>query len=323
MGMPARPMTLFYEFDLDENGELYRTVDIGESVSLVSRKAYRQGCEWAVAGIRLESSQPCNVEVSVLPQTWVCAQAWKTAFRAWRKMQRLAVQNTERDEVAAKYQDFKIGFDKYQLNSVLTGYAPNLIPLGYATPGGGAAHREWGFSEFNFPDDSELAGSDRLLHMIGDDDPSSGGSLGLIHNYANLRARPQNADPNVPEAGAESAFNWLFDFGGDSESTIQDFIAQNNAPPYLNGVDSSEEEFYPGGKNITPGAYNWMIASTNIYNSGAGGAANGFIPGFTAYCGLIRLVFTGIANTQDIKMFIDLMPGPHDGYMARPMQEVN
>tara|TARA_Y100000591_G_C21835375_1_gene702141 strand:- start:1515 stop:2465 length:951 start_codon:yes stop_codon:yes gene_type:complete len=316
-------MTLFYEFDLDENGELRRTIDIAESVSLVARKAYRQGCEWAIAGIRFESSQGFNVELSTLPQTWVTAQTWKTAFRAWRKMQRLAIQATESDEVAAKYQDFKVGYDKYHLNSALTGYAPNLIPRGYSTPGGAVATREWQFSEFDFPQDSELPGSSRLLHMVGDDDGATNGSIGLIHNYANLRARPQSADPNIPEGGVESAFNWLFDYGGDNEPTIADFIGQNNAAPYINGVDPTEEEYYPGGKNICGDAYSWMIASTNIYHSGAGGGSNGFIPGFTAYCGLIRLNCIGQANTQNIKMFIDLMPGPHDGYMARPMQEVN
>jgi hypothetical protein len=315
-------MSIKYELSLLAGTDLYRTVDLSECVSIISRKAYRQGLEWGVAGIRFNSNSSFNVNVATLPLGWQTANAWKQAFRTWRRMQRDAVENQESDAVSAKYLDFKIGFDQLQLDAADPNYAPNLLPFGTAPPAGDAG-REWVFSELNFPEDSHMyANQSLLLHMIGDDHGVAGGSVGIIHNYASGRVRPQTFDPNIPESGARNAFDYVFDYGGEASDTLTDLAEQNNVPPYYNGLDLTEEEYYPGGKNYRPDWYSWSISETSVYNSAGGTSSNGFIPGFTALCGLIRFHFLANANTT-VKMWIDLMPGPHDGYMARPMQEVN
>lgn len=317
--MPARPMTIFYEVDLNETGEFRGTIDVSQSVSMIARKKYRQGLEWAIAGIRVNSPQAVKMTVSVLPQTWSCAQAWKTSFRAWRKMRRNAEAGMTVDNEAA-YADFKVFFDDKHVDPLAVGGAPNLIPYG-TTPAAPDATYEWLGSEFTWPDDSDMVGATRLAHMIGDD--HSNVSFGMIHNYANLRARPQEEDPNIPDAGRGSVFTSLFDYGGDADPVLGDIASENDKPPYYIGVDQSTEEYYPGGKNYRPSYFDWNIGVTNIYNSGAGSNSNGFMPGFTAYCGLIRVVLEGSPAGDNIGLYLDLMPGPHDGYMARPMQEVN
>lgn len=312
-------MTLMYEINLNAEGLFYATIDLSQSVSMISRKRYRQGLEWAVSGIRVNSPQGCQLRVATLPQTWSCSQAWKTSFRAWRKM-RANAEAGMTTENEAKYADFKIFFDANHADGGLPQTAPNLVPVGVAPAAPGAVY-DWESSEFTWPDDSDMAGATRRAHMIGDD--HSNISFGMIHNYADLRRRPQVDDPNIPELGTGSVLTSLFDYGGDADAILADISLENNDPPYYVGADPSEEEYYPGGKNYRAGWSDWQISATNIYNSGAGASGNGFVPGFTAYCGLIRIKFEGPASLQDVQFWVDLIPGPHDGYMARPMQEVN
>lgn len=321
MPQPARPMTIYFEVDLNESGEAFRTIDISQCVSMLSRKRYRQGLEWAVSGIRVNSPQAIGITVATLPQTWSCAQAWKTGFRAWRKMNAEAERDMTVDN-EARYMDYKIFFDKNHSDSGEPQWAPNLLPYG-ASPAAPAAVYDWNYSEYHWPDDSDMAGATRLVHMIGDDQGAV--SIGLIHNYANLRARPMVDDPNVPELGSGSVFTSLFDDGGDSDAVLVDISQMNDDPPYYTGIDPTEEEYYPGGKNYRNDWYSWQISVTNVYNSGSGNSGNGFIPGFTAYAGLVRLyLYSGAGSVvQNIGLYLDLLPGPHDGYMARPMQEVN
>lgn len=319
MSMPARPMTVRYKIN-NVSGYEYYTIDLSESVSLISRKAYRQGLEWAVSGIRISSTSSLTFDVATLPQTYATAEAWRSAYETWRKMQKEARAAGDPNAIRAKYSDFKVAFDDKQIDSAEAQYAPNLVP--YPVSAFGAdARREWQFSEYNFPDDSDMfPGKSLLVHMIGDDKANL--SIGAIHNWASGRVRPNMEDPNVPETGIHNAFDHVFDYGGESSATLSDLVQKNDVPPYWNGEDSTEEEYYPGGANYRHDWEHNLIAMTNVYNSGSGANANGFVPGFTAYCGLIRIALFAV-ETATVDLFIDLMPGPHDGYMARPMQEVN
>ena len=179
-------------------------------------------------------------------------------------MQREAIEDQETQTIAARYRDFKVAFDRNQLDSALGEYAPNLLPSGTA-PSASDAPREWVFSEFNFPEDSgKYPNTSLLCHMIGDD--ATGLSIGAIHNYASGRVRPQTEDPNIPESGLQNAFDYVFDYGGEAGDSIIDMTTQNDAPPYYNGVDKSEQEYYPGGKNYRPGWNDWSIATTSVYS---------------------------------------------------------
>ncbi len=319
-------MTIKFEEILDSGTDaLYYTIDVSHCASLVSRKFFRQGLEWAIAGIRMSSEQAVKVTIATLPPTWVTANAWRASFDAWSKMNKLAMENAE-DSIISRYHDFKVYFDQANYDNSHPQYAPWLLPE-INLPAAIDADSDWEKSTLHFPEDSEYPDADMTIHMIGDDDPTLPlGSLSAIHGYANARARPVGElnDPNVPELGTESWLNSLFDFGEINNEIISDITLDNNSPPYPVGNDSTEQEYYPGGKNYMNTWNYWTISDTNVYNSGAGNSANGFIPGFTAQCGLIRIkIAKAIEQQFNFTMYLDLLPGEHRGYMARPMQEVN
>jgi hypothetical protein len=95
------------------------------------------------------------------------------------------------------------------------------------------------------------------MFMLGPNKFSgTGQGLGVIHNYALSRARPQDEDPNMPvdDNGAlgGSYLKLMFDFGGGSlQSVVADIVGANNEPPYPVGMNldtagQPTEEFYPG-----------------------------------------------------------------------------
>jgi len=61
-----------------------KTIDLSQCASLVNRRFYRQGLNWAVAGFTLHSTAGTgSISISRLPQTWVTSQAWEKTMRIW------------------------------------------------------------------------------------------------------------------------------------------------------------------------------------------------------------------------------------------------
>ena len=112
-------------------------VDLSQVASLMNRRFYRQGINWAVAGMKVltPSGTTGGVTISKLPNTWVLSNAWEKSFRTWSKMNNEAMSETE--SIRPKFLDFKVYADDvhHQL-----GYAANLLPLSAA---GIAAPGEW------------------------------------------------------------------------------------------------------------------------------------------------------------------------------------
>jgi hypothetical protein len=91
--------------------------------------------------------------------------------------------------IAAKYRDFKIGYDKDHT------FANNLLPLGYGISAATGAYA-WDFSEIQIPNDPNPGDTTAYpLFLLG---PASAGKKGLVHGYAMSRQRPHQIDPNVP-----------------------------------------------------------------------------------------------------------------------------
>lgn len=317
--MPAVPLTMRFQLQVANSDTEYHTIDLSQCVSIMSRRFFRQGLEWAVAGMRIQSNQACAIDVATLPSNWSCANAWVACYESWRQLNRDA-QETAPGTRAARYSDFKIFMDEDHIG---TGFqpAPNLLPYQALSPGAADTVYEWDYTEINFPEDSDYAGAKRMMHMLGDDGAQS---LGMIHGYADSRSRPVQEDPNVPEGGGKSWLTALFDTGDNYDPTLSDLSLDNSAPPYYVGLDTTEEEYYPGGKNFQHHWTNWLVSKNQVYNSAAGTLCNGFVPGFVAPCGLVRLQVTNNSLTNnDISIFLDLVPGQSHGYMTRPMLEMN
>jgi len=330
-------MVLYFEESIESEN---RTIDLSQCASIVNRRFYRQGLEWAVAGIRFTSSAPITVTACTLPQTWVTANAWTKAFSIWKKW-RSETTLEDNPSLRAKYSDFKVYMDQEQIPGNATGVtAANWLPHGFLSNETNAYMYDWDYSELQAPYVDPATGlvadggKNWALFMVGDDDPAANptigvdASKGIISGYADTRARAHANDPNVPTTSAND--KWMIDLFDDGHVQSQAELLienENEDTPYVVGrvedlaTGNPTQEYYPGGGRNANLISTHAVGATSIYaSSGVVSEGNGFIPGFTAPCGLVRLRFNGSGY---IRMWIDLVPGNHRGYMARPMGEMN
>ncbi len=174
-------------------------LDIGQCLSTINRRSYRQAMNYAVASIEAFSVSGCRVGVSIIPTTWVADNATTKAFETW-KDQRAEVLR-DQPSLKAKWSDFKIYMDS--AHSQL-GVISNLTPV----DGNGNSYLlgEWDASQFvlPLPGAAQAAAGDAhetVFHVVGDHippglfDPTTILSTGLIKAYAASRARVLSPDP--------------------------------------------------------------------------------------------------------------------------------
>ncbi len=301
-------------------------VDISQCASLVNRRFYRQGLNWAVAGFSFFTSAAASGSIGILkiPDTWVASNAWMKGFSTWQKMNNEALEEAE--SVMPKFLDFKVFMDS---DHHAAGSAVNLLPIDSAnnpyTPG------EWEYSQFVIPVGTASPGAtgDREIIWTGANYPGTGASgqdaVSLIEGYAASRGLPDILDPNTPDDAASvdgfNPQNWLsavFNEGTDqTEDVLESMIDENNIAPYpFENDGTSTDTQYPGGANQAPGPQPHMAAL--VSSTTVGGRTN--IEGGNFQGGLVKIV----NNTGDasMTMFLHLVPGPHRGYMCQPMQDV-
>ncbi len=317
--------TLTFTVPLGDN-----TVDLSQCASLVNRRFYRQGLNWAVAGFTFFTSNDANgsIGISKIPDTWIASNAWMKGFAHWQKMNNDALDATE--SIRPKFLDFKVFMDSTHHSD---GSAANLIPedsLGNLYTLG-----TWDMSSYQIPDDTVVGNSrDREIIWTGASYPGNGASgknaVSLIEGYAASRGLPDIQDPNVPDDSSDAdgvaPQNWLSALenqGIDQDGNIlEDMITENtNAPyPFENGENSAGVTFtdtqYPGGANNAPGLQPHEVALVSPTTVGGRTA----VGGGNFQGGLIRV--TNNTGDATATMFIHLVAGPHRGYMCQPMQDV-
>jgi len=305
-------------------------IDISQVASLVNRRFYRQGLNWAVAGIKVLNltGYTGTVQVSKLPNTWVMSNAWEKGFRAWQRMNREALEETP--SVRPRFLDFKVYADE---SHHALGSGANMLPRTYvgglpiaATPG------EWEMSKYNIPDPaSGQLVYEREIIATGPSYPGAGASginaVSLIEGYAASRGLPNLLDPNVPvdaaDADGTTPQNWqtaLFNEGTEQDAdTLHDMITENNIAPYPFENDGANiDTMYPGGANQLVGLQvhdTEFITPTTI-----GGTTR--LKGGNFPCGLIRFDFANAGPTSAVLIQLDLVPGNHRGYLCEPMTEM-
>ena len=327
-------MRMEFNVVIPAGGVAVNYIDLSQCASLLNRRFYRQGLDWAVAGFKfLAFSGPgiqpqCSIGVDKLPQTWIMSNAWEKGFRAWQKMNNEALQESE--SIRPKFLDFKIYADS---THHAAGFGANLLPNDGA--GNGATAGEWESSKYRVPDTASGAGGtqNREVIAVGPSYPGAGASgfnaVSLISGYATSRALPNVLDPNVPAdaADVDGAFpdNWisaLFNEGTQqTEDVIEDMITENVIAPYPFENDGVNlDTMYPGGETQLPALMQHdldFITGTTI-----GGTVR--MPGGTFPCGLIQLGIGNrdLENQVVVTCFVDLIPGTHRGYLATPMTEM-
>jgi len=288
------------------------TIDLSQVASLVNRRFYRQGINWAVAGIKILTQTNGFVSVTKLPNTWITSNAWEKAFRMWNKQQMEAVDDAGAQSAVAKFRDFKVFMDT---THVAAGYGSNLMPLDAA--GNNPLPGEWEPSQIVLPNTvADASGTfinagERFLHMVGIN-VNGTVSRGVLEGYADSRAYPQSPDPVSPDIG--DAQNWMarmFDVGNDIPESLENATDRNDELPY-------DQVNYPGGSLNMPGLQ--FHDQSAITPSTIGGHT--FLKGGNFPCGLMRFNWNPSDVTANIAIQIDLVPGAHRGYMCEPMTEM-
>jgi len=246
--------------------ETHNFIDLSQCASLVNRRFYRQGINWAVSGIKL-LSEPFNqgnlsgqVTVQKLPETWVMSNSWEKGFRVWQRMNNEAL--AESESVRPRFLDFKIYADEEHHTA---GFGANLLPV---TAVAVATAGEWEPSKIVYPKtDGTDDVQEREVLAVGSNYPGASpvtglNAVSLIEGYAASRGLPNVLDPNVPSDAAQAndniPANWMaamFNQGTDQiEEVLEDMISENNIAPYPFENDGVHvDTMYPNGANQLSG----------------------------------------------------------------------
>jgi len=321
-----QPAVQKFFFDIETTGfqDVWH-IDLSQCASLMNRRFYRQGINWAVAGFKLHTEDNGLISINKLPNTWVMSNAWEKSFRAWQRMIKNATDESGSASVIPKFLDFKIFADQYHHAN---GFASNLLPHSsnrlsgwqtqVATPG------EWVPAHVELSDASNLFQSWDLIAVGGNDPgvgPTGNDAKSIIQGYADSRALPSAlADPNVP---ADAPQNWMLELFGSGtdqdEEVVAELIASNNIAPYpFENDGASPDTMYPGGENNlkTLEQHSFDLVTTSTI----GGQT--FIPGGNFPCGLVQIVTELFPDRSNLMLEVQLVPGDHRGYLCEPMTEM-
>ena len=287
-------------------------IDLSQIASIMNRRFYRQGLNWAVSGVKiLTAAFTGSIQLSKLPNTWVTSNAWEKGFRAWQRQQREALEDGTQESTMAKFNDFKIFMDTQHYTD---GVASNLLPLDSET--NAATAGEWEASQIVVPNYGAPGTNwEPYLQMVGANGaPStSPASIGLIAAYQNSRSVPQSPDPALPVGltGLDNVYRSMFDVGDNNDDVADNATSKNNDLPY-------NQDEYPGGDTNLPGLQihdTEFITATTI-----GGTTR--MKGGNFPCGLMKFTCANSGTTSNVVIQLDLVPGTHRGYLCEPMTEM-
>ena len=329
-------MKLNFAFTVNGKNRETNYIDLSQVASIVNRRFYRQGLNWAVSGFKVLTGQGVKGQISInkLPNTWVMSNSWEKGFRHWMKMNKDSLETSE--SVKPKFLDFKI----YANNDHhVKGFAANLLPISAATiaaPFQFATAGEWVHSTFHIPNTSvdssdPTSNNPRSVIAVGPSYQNVGAdtqfAVSLIEGYAASRALPDIADPNVPgdadSVNGSLAQNWLAaldnDFDQQTGEVLADMITENNIAPYpFEGDGTATDTQYPGGAN--------QLSSLEIHSqefvttTTVGGTSH--LPGGNFPCGLIEIGTADFEDQDLLLLEVSMVPGSHRGYLAEPMTEM-
>jgi len=305
-------------------------IDLSQVASILNRRFYRQGLQWAVQGFTLHTiAGSGSLDIARIPSTWTAANGWMKAMSAWNKQQMDAIEDAGAESAVARFRDFKVFADEKHVSN---GYSANLLPgvkdANALTPGWViASPGEWEASQIVLPNSvldpasgARIDPKECFLHMNGANEFVTGATIsrGIIEGYADSRAYPQSPDPVSPVI--DSGANWLramFDVGNDNEDITSNATDRNDNLPY-------DQILYPGGENQLQGLdFHDTINITSTTVSGKSSAKGGVFP-----CGLIRIKYdSSLGADQGTGVYqsvlqINLVPGSKRGYMTESMQEM-
>ena len=312
-------------FTFTQAGTYY--IDIAQCLSLVNRRFYRQGMQYAVSDLEMNADGVVTNLVTRMPETWVVASAWEKCMRHWLEQQDDYAREAGIQSTTAAYRDFKVYLDDVH-TALPGGMLGNSLPQGVRDltllPAG--AVYEWDESQVVIPNDGAVGvTTERTFHMIGGDVGST--SAGMIEAYAESRSRPFAVDPNFVDVPTGGILGKMEDVGDDGADIVTNLQSNNHKPPYVIG-DNTVTEFYPGGSlwAVNPEAHTETIMTIRNTAPTGGIFHTTYSPGFLANCGLLRLTiaYPDVENHPSaVFLKVGLLGGEYKGVAARSMAVVN
>jgi len=305
--------SLWYEMPTSSTG-VARFIDLASDLSRLNRKLYRQGYQYAVAGVTVTDdvgvTAALEVTIQTAGNTWVTQNAWTKGFAMWNQMNKEVLDGNP--SVQGKWADYKVALTEDQAFS-------NTITALNGAAGPLAGGYEWAKSIYVVPQHDVNPATGEVLPaqeftscLVGPDDLANN-VFSLVKAYEESRATVQTSDPNVPASLPTSFFLRLQDDGSQDPELAAVIEGSNDQPPY-----SMTAGAYPGGAFYT--------ATSGATTRVARGVKNDFtptltLPGFTAECGLMRVsAIRGPAGgTAACRLQVHLVPGEYRGIMAQPM----
>ena len=285
-------------------------LDLSQIASIINRRFYRQGLNWAVAGFKILSAPQSQafVTVSKLQNTWVTSGTWEKSMRHWLAQQNEAVEAAGAQSATAAFRDFKILMDNQHVTNYVTAgnnlNLTNLIPSGYLTG-------DWDASQIVIPNDGAPGVTNEyVLKMYG---PSDANAKGMVEGYIRSRSVPQTPDPATPAATETSWLAEMINVGDSEDSVLVNAQYNNRQLPY-------DQDDYPGA------AGNFAAVQTHdmeyITPTTIGGTTR--LKGGNFPCGLIKIsaVNLDLEASLAFTLQVDLVPGHHRGYLAESMVEM-
>lgn len=305
------PAVLTLNFNIGDKPVSY--LSLAKAASVVNRRFYSAGLNWAVAGFRFGHDSPgVNVFVRTLPNTWIVSNAWEAAHNKWDKQQVEALEASDSMEVRGRYNDFKVFADT--LHEGL-GAGVDLVPV---TPGGlnvastdYLLAEEWDYSQIVMPNDGGVPGNtvEYFVTAVGQ---NVGLSKSAVAGYVQARTVPESPDPTSPAGGAaDSWLNEMFDVGEINNEVTDNAQFNNDQLPY-------NQMFYPGQS----GNGGEMQLHREISFTGTTIGAHQSMEGLVVPLGLVQIAHNHVGEASSLTMQVMLVPGEARGYLTQPMKDV-
>lgn len=293
-------------------------IDLARALSVVNRRFYRQGYQYAVADIQFLSQETGTIAITRLPTTWTVSNSWMKVMSAWDRQQKDALREASALSTASKYRDFKIALNSdhasnWQLAdppgapTVLTGV---LQPLDYDANAYGSG--DWEYSEVAIPNPSTGATTEFSLHMVGADTATS---KGMVKAYQESRARVPEYDDPREDNPQNSFLSAMFNDGGADDEVVANATDTNDQAPY-------EVTNYPGGDtNATGLTVHDYVNITQQASPGASGIQTAYGRGGVFPCGLMAVTWTPDV-AANLTIVVRMVPGTYRGVHAEHMKEM-
>lgn len=208
------------KFTIDTGGTNDVYVDIGQCLSLINHRLYRQGRMYRCRVSITEPGATGGAAITTLPDAWWSRESYTKIRKIWMKRVE-DIKEVQGKEGIGRWNDFKIGYDNSHHDNFGSALKPMLVTDATGTQAAMASsNEEWNLSELMDND-----GNNNSFRMLG---TSGTNEIGLIATYSNI-TNIFAPDPDESGSGAHIYADFAPQSAGGDDSDMDD---QGDYPPY-------------------------------------------------------------------------------------------